>query len=183
MTRFLSWSLLEQLAEHGEELYLLDLAAVRRSFVEWRTALRAAYPESAVAYSYKTNYTPAICHLVDELGGCAEVTSSMELDLVERLGVAGARVLFNGPYKQLADIERALCAGALVFLDGLHEVDFVEAVAARDPQRTLRVGLRCHVELEGSSPSRFGFDVGSRAFAEAVSRLTRVAGCTAVNLR
>jgi diaminopimelate decarboxylase len=182
MTPSLSWSLLEQLAEHGEELYLVDLAAVRRSFVEWRAALQAVYPKSEVAYSYKTNYTPAICRLVDELGGCAEVASSMELDLVERLRVAGPRVIFNGPYKQLADVERALCAGAMVFLDGLHEVDFVEAVAARDRRRMLRVGLRCHVEFEGSSPSRFGFDVGSPAFAEAVSRLTRLAGCSAVNL-
>jgi diaminopimelate decarboxylase len=176
---WLSWEVLEGLAaEYGEEFYLLDLRAVERNVVEWLEALRTAYPRSDLAYSYKTE----ICRLVDERGGLAEVVSGLEIDLAERLGVAGSRLVFNGPYKTPSDIRRVLRAGGLVFLDALYEVPAVAAAAAGDGSVPLRVGLRCNLSRHQGAPSRFGFDTAGAEFAEAIERLSRLPGCTSIEL-
>lgn len=177
-----TWDRLSALdAEVGEEMYLLDTARFAANYDVFLASLRRHYPASNIAYSYKTNYAPPLCGLVDTRGGLAEVVSEMELELAERLGVPGERIVYNGPYKRPDVVERALLSGVLVNLDGPYEVTMVEGLAARHPKARLNLGLRCHVPFDGVS-SRFGFDTGGEEFRDAVARLCRLPGCGAINL-
>ena len=49
-------------------------------------SMKAIYPKYQIAYSFKTNYTPAVCSLVKSLGGYAEVVSDMEYSLALKIG-------------------------------------------------------------------------------------------------
>ena len=92
---------------HGGAFYLLDTCQFATNFKELEAAFRHYYPETYIAYSYKTNYTPRLCKLVDELGGYAEVVSDMEYEIARRLGIATNKVHFNGPYKNTDAHRRA----------------------------------------------------------------------------
>jgi diaminopimelate decarboxylase len=67
--------------QFGEAFYLLDSDQFRQNFLELKEAFSSIYPRFNIAYSYKTNYTPALCKIVDELDGYAEVVSEMEMEL------------------------------------------------------------------------------------------------------
>ena len=62
--------------EVGEAFYILDTEQFERNFKELKAAFCAIYPHFNIAYSYKTNYTPKLCRLVNELGGFAEAQTS-----------------------------------------------------------------------------------------------------------
>jgi diaminopimelate decarboxylase len=163
----LSTSRLFELArEHGDSFYVLDLDRFRANYRDFTGAFSKHYPNVRLAYSYKTNYTPAICEAVRDLGGYAEVVSIMEHDLALRLGNTPADVIFNGPLKRMADLECALLGGALVNIDAPYELDIIDRIAARNAQQ-LRVGLRCNFDI--GRPSRFG--LSAEGVAGAVERL------------
>jgi len=173
-TEELTWARLDELSrEYGDSFYLLDLRTFDRNYARFREAFRAHYSRSEIAYSYKTNYTPALCRRVNDAGGYAEVVSGMEYRLALRVGVAPERIIFNGPVKTHDQLENALLAGSIVNLDGLGEVEVVEALARRFPEIPLRVGLRCNFSIGGDTISRFGFDTVGGALEPIVARLRR----------
>lgn len=55
-----------------------------------------------IAYSYKTNYVPAVCKTVHALGGLAEVGSVMEWEMASLYGVPPSMVIYNGPTSRAA---------------------------------------------------------------------------------
>ena len=85
--------------EYGDAFYLLDSGQFRNNFIELKDTFRKIYPNFNIAYSYKTNYTPKFCKIVNELGGYAEVVSEMELEIALRVGVESKRIIWNGPIK------------------------------------------------------------------------------------
>lgn len=173
----LSWARLDTLATHyGDAFYLVDLARFQANYAEFQAAFRAIYANSRIAYSYKTNYTPRLCQIINRLGGYAEVVSGMEYELACRVGTPPARIIFNGPLKRPADLTRALLAGAIVNLDSPYEVALVEQVARQAPQTRLTVGVRCQFDV-GTPPSRFGFDVTQPLFPKVLEQLRSLANC------
>ena len=179
----LSGDTLRRLArEHGESFFLLDVGRFQRSFDAFRDALRAIHPNSTLGYSYKTNYLPPLCRAVEERGGYAEVVSRLEYDLARRLGVPPHHIIFNGPLKREADLELALCEGALVNLDGPRELATVETLARRHPSRPFTLGLRCNLALRGAEASRFGFDAETGDLDRAAETLRRLPNCTLAGL-
>jgi diaminopimelate decarboxylase len=151
--------LLSAYSEHGGGLFILDIERFTSNYRRFLDAFRRLYERCNIAYSYKTNYTPRLCEVVNALGGYAEVVSGMEYELALRVGVLPTRIIFNGPYKAEAEVERALIAGATVNLDSLDEARMVAAIARRVPERSLSVGIRCNFDLGTARPSRFGVDV------------------------
>lgn len=164
----LSHSLLSQISEaHGQAFYLLDAERFESNFRELTTAFQAYYPNTTIAYSYKTNYIPRFCQLVDKLGGFAEVVSNMEVEVAERAGIASNKVYFNGPFKELEHIGRVLTNGGVVNADSLDELKLILQVARENLDKTLRIGLRLNFDVDDGVLSRFGFDVGGAAFRTA----------------
>lgn len=161
----LSWKQVHACAKtYGDSFYVFDNTTLRNNFAQLAVAFAAHYRDTRIAYSYKTNYTPAICKAIDEMGGYAEVVSEMEYDLARRLGIDGQRIIYNGPYKSFGSVRNALYAGAIVNLDSMRDYDSVMSAAAEAPQRSFHVGLRCNFVITDDYPSRFGFDTNGPEF-------------------
>lgn len=172
----LSHDTLEQLSrEHGDSFYVLDLDAFHKNYHRLRDSFRAHYPNTEIAYSYKTNYTPRLTKLVDAWGGYAEVVSRLEYDLAIRVGVDPKRIVFNGPYKRPEDIELALGNGSTVNVDAPWQADEVIKVAAKS-DKTVRAGVRVTFDTGQGKPSRFGCDADNDDELVSVFKSLRDAG-------
>lgn len=159
--------------QHGESFFIFDKQRFTDNLTNFRNAFRRHYPRTEIAYSYKTNYTPAICKLVNELGGYAEVVSEMELDLARRIGISGKKIIYNGPYKSERSIESALLEGVTVNVDSMRDLHLVLRVASENASRNFDVALRCNFPVRSDAESRFGFDVNGEDFVSAIRELQR----------
>ena len=149
--------------EHGEAFYLLDSEQFRKNFIELKDTFSAIYPNFNIAYSYKTNYTPKLCKIVNELGGYAEVVSEMETELALRCGVYPKNIIWNGPVKKLEKLKEYLNMGVTVNIDSLNEANYIDAYA-NNIQKKLNVGIRCNYDVNDGVISRFGFDIEDEDF-------------------
>jgi diaminopimelate decarboxylase len=162
-------ALLKQLAAgYGNAFYLLDSQQFQKNFLELKAAFTAIYPNINIAYSYKTNYIPKLCRIINELGGYAEVVSDLELELAFRSNVSPEKIIWNGPYKNAEVLEQFLISGGTVHLDSAYETELLRGIAERYPTHTLRVGLRCNFDISDGVISRFGFDIEGKDFQAAL---------------
>ena len=159
---------------HGDAFFVFDERRFTDNYAALRGAMAEHYPDLAIAYSYKTNYTPAICRRAHALGAYAEVVSEMEYALARRLGVDARRIIYNGPYKSTASLAEALTAGSIVNLDSRRDLDHLERIAAGNPGTPMTVGIRCNFPLAAGAYSRFGMDVEGPAFRQALDTVRRL---------
>ena len=175
---------IEQLRkEYGNAFYLLDSEQYKNNFIELRETFRKIYPNFNIAYSYKTNYTPKFCKIVNELGGYAEVVSEMELEIALRVGVKPNRIIWNGPIKNPKKLEEFLVAGGIDNIDSVEELEVVKNIAERHPDKTLNLGIRCNYEVNDGVVSRFGFDVDSEGFKKVLAFVTSTPNVHFINFQ
>jgi len=136
-----------------------------------KNAFTSIYPNFNIAYSYKTNYTPKLCKIVNELGGYAEVVSEMELELALRCGVDPGKIIWNGPIKNSVKMEEFLISGGTVNIDAISEARYIKELAEKNDS-IFNIGIRCNYDVNDGVISRFGLDVNSEEFAEAVKIVT-----------
>jgi diaminopimelate decarboxylase len=148
----------------GDAFYLLDSKKFSQNFDEFLSVFSVIYPKTNIGYSYKTNYTPKLCKLVNDKGGYAEVVSEMEYDLAIKIGIDPKMIIVNGPYKTEQALEKFLLGGSIVNLDSYTEVESLKVIAQSYSDKQFSVGLRCNFEINDASISRFGFDVESDDF-------------------
>ena len=171
----LSYSLLRNIEKsQGGSFYLLDTEQFSKNYNELIDAFRSIYPKTFIAYSYKTNYIPRLCQLVDELGGYAEIVSDMEYEITKRLGIPISKIHLNGPYKNAAVSKEIILGGGIVNLDDYVEVPHILQIAKEHPNKDIRIGLRCNFEINDGITSRFGFDVTKDAFHQLVKELSAI---------
>lgn len=134
-------------------------------------AFGKAWPKVTFAWSYKTCYLKAVCAFFHARGSKAEVVSEMEYDKARRLGVAGPDILFNGPWKPLPALRRALADGARIHIDNFEEIGDIET-AARELGVRPKVAIRLNMDA-GIYPvwSKFGFNLENGQALAAVRRL------------
>lgn len=133
-------------------------------------AFKSIYNNYQLAYSFKTNYTPAVCNLVKELGGYAEVVSDMEYELALKIGFPTNKIVYNGPGK--GDfVEHCLLGRGLLNIDNLTELDKVCNIALKYPDKWFEVGLRINFNIGTDLHSRFGIDVTNGDFEIALNKL------------
>ncbi len=154
--------------QYGDAFYLLDSEQFRENFIELKSEFSKHYSNFNIAYSYKTNYTPELCKIVDELGGLAEVVSDMELEIALRIGVSPQNIIWNGPYKNEEALEKFLLMGGTVNIDSAYETDIIRSIARNNIDKQLNVGVRCNFDINDGVVSRFGFDVNSEEFYDAL---------------
>ena len=169
--------------EFGDAFYLLDSEQYRANFVELRDTFRKIYPNFNIAYSYKTNYTPKFCKIVDELGGYAEVVSEMELELALRIGVKPNRIIWNGPIKNAQRLEEFLVSGGTDNIDSIEELEIVKAIAERHTDKNLNIGIRCNYDVNDCVVSRFGFDVEGEDFKRVLAFVTETPNVHFINFQ
>jgi len=150
--------------DHGDSFYLLESNKFSQNYKEFLGAFQSYYPKTNIGYSYKTNYTPYLCKLVDDLDGFAEVVSDMEYNIALKIGVNPKNIIVNGPYKTKKALIQYFNSGCLVNIDSYYEVELIKAILNEYPNLNIRIGLRCNFELTEKYTSRFGFDVESDEF-------------------
>lgn len=169
-------------SEFGDAFYLLDSEQFRKNFLELKDTFKSIYPNFNIAYSYKTNYTPKFCKIVNELGGYAEVVSEMEAELAIRCGVEPTRVIWNGPIKNLDKLKEYMFMGVTVNIDSLSEAKYIEKLADKTDKK-LNVGIRCNYDVNDGVVSRFGFDVDGDDFNEVLDIVTKTPNLHFVNFQ
>jgi len=170
-------------AQYGDAFYLLDSAQFRKNFLELKEAFNKIYPNWNIAYSYKTNYTPKLCKIVNELGGYAEVVSEMELEIAKRVGCKAERIIWNGPIKNVAIMEQFLLEGGTVNIDSKEELEQIKTICERHQDTLIHLGIRCNYEVNDGVVSRFGFDTDGEDFMEAVKFVTSTMNVKFINFQ
>lgn len=170
----LSFNRLQQIANiYGESFYILDSKQFTDNFIELKDSFRKIYPETHIAYSYKTNYTPKLCKIVNELGGYAEVVSEMEIEIAKRVGVPTEKIIFNGPYKNPRVVEKLLLEGGCVNIDSIEEAMFIESIANKYKNNIISVGVRSNFEIRDGVLSRFGIDTKGDDYDWIINMITK----------
>lgn len=162
----------EELVEaYGSPQFVYSERVLVDNYRALHAAMVARWPKVQLAWSYKTCYLDAIVRILHREGAWAEVVSEMEYDKAVRNGVPTDRILFNGPSKGEAALEKAVRGGARIHVDHFDELALLERVAARldaRPGVTLRLNFAA-----GTAPrwDRFGFDLDNGQADDAVARL------------
>ena len=170
-------------AEYGDAFYLLDREQFKKNFQELKEIFGKIYPKFNIAYSYKTNYTPKFCRLINEMGGYAEVVSEMELEIAKRVGCKPERIIWNGPIKNALILEKFICDGGTVNIDSREELELMKEIASRHEDKILTVGIRCNYDVQDGVVSRFGFDIHGEDFKEAVRFSTQTKNVKLINFQ
>jgi diaminopimelate decarboxylase len=155
----------------GSPLFVFSERRLINRYRELEQAFARRYSPVRLAWSYKTNYLPAICRVFHREGAFAEVVSPFEYDKAIAGGVSTERIHFNGPYKPDDALERAVRGGSILHIDNLEEVRRIERAAAATARRA-RVAIRVNQAIEGiQSWSRFGLNLESGQAHDAIERV------------
>lgn len=155
---------------YGSPLFLFDsdrLTATYRAFLE---AFRKRWSKTTIAYSVKTNYLSAVVACLSAAGAKMEVVSGLEYEICRRLGIPGAQITFNGPWKKSSEIEEAFRCGSVVNFDNYDEVVRAEAVAQKVPGKK-KVGIRVNMEVSYPPWDKFGFNLTTGEALKMAERL------------
>lgn len=157
-------------ARFGSPLYVVSEAGLRRNFRAMASAFRSRYPDTVIAYSYKTNYVSGIVRVFHQEGAHAEVVSGFELELARSLGVPGEQIVYNGPHKAVEALKAAIALGARINADSLEELSDIQEVA-RAADRRVKLGIRVNMRLNDPPWDRFGFNLESGQALDACRRI------------
>jgi len=158
-------------AKFGSPLFVYSERSLRQKHHQMHTAFSTRYPNVVFGWSYKTNYLSAICAVMHQEGSIAEVVSEMEYQKARASGLSGEKIIFNGPHKPAAALEKAVKEGAMINVDHLDELYDLEQIAQK-LKRKVKVGMRLNLD-SGVHPqwSRFGFNLETGQALEAVKRI------------
>lgn len=168
--------------KYGEAFYLVDSQQFRRNFLELKDAFSEIYPFFNIAYSYKTNYMPKFCQIVNELGGYGEVVSEMELELALRCGARPENIIWNGPIKNPEITKTFLLDGGTINVDSKDEAEYIWDLA-KIAEKPLNVGIRCNFDVNDGVISRFGLDVEGEDFKKVLEIVTDTRNIRLINFQ
>lgn len=144
-----------------------------KNYKDLENSMKAIYENYQIAYSFKTNYTPAVCSLVKSFGGYAEVVSDMEYSLALKIGYAPQKIVYNGPGKG-SMLEHCLLNGGLLNIDNFRELEQVCSIAENNPDKKLEIGIRVNFDIGNGLHSRFGLDSENGDFQNALSIVDKI---------
>ena len=121
----------ELVKQFGSPLFVASEEKLIEKYQYVEKIIKKAYPNSQIAYSFKTNYLPGICQIFKNLGAMAEVVSSFEYNLAKKLGYKGGEIIFNGPYKKDEELKLAIQDGALVNIDNFDELKRMKKIVKK----------------------------------------------------
>lgn len=156
---------------YGTPYYIMHSEAFISNIMAFKKAFNQRYNKVIIAYSFKTNYVPALCNIAKGIGCYAEVVSEMEYSLAKYLGYEN--IIFNGPIKKEAAIINALKDKAIINIDSLYELETVIKYKEENPIENVEVGLRLNIDLtndEGISKIQCGLRVGRFGFTYSMLR-------------
>jgi diaminopimelate decarboxylase len=161
----------ELVEKFGSPLFVFSETTLRQKYRAYYNSFSTRYPNVTFGWSYKTNYLPAVCSVLHQEGAIAEVVSEMEYDKARRLGIPGNKIIYNGPYKNMNALEKAVKENAMIHIDHFDEIYDLEKVADK-LNKKIKVGMRLNMDT-GIYPqwSRFGLNLDSGQAMDAVKRM------------
>jgi len=156
---------------YGSPLFVLSEKQIRRNYKSAYRAFSTRYPKVKFAWSYKTNYLDAVCQVFHSEGSWAEVVSGFEYRKALGNGVAGNKIIFNGPAKSKEDLFLAIENDSLIHIDHQEELNLLLSITPNLTNKP-RVGIRVNLDT-GVFPvwDRFGFNFEN---GEAWNALTKI---------
>ncbi len=160
---------------YGTPLYIYDQDMIHRRIGMLRDSL---HPAVRLFYSIKANPNPGIVRTIYEQGVHLELCSPGELDTALRAGAEPRRIMYLGPGKSKAEIERLLALPVGYFVaESVQELDIVQTIA-REKGVAAEVGLRFNprearngARLKmGGTARQFGIDEADLPEALALAR-------------
>ena len=151
------------LAKFNSPLFIVSDKIIREKYQKLKDTLYLSYPNSQIAYSFKTNYLPKICNILKDCGAYAEVASGFEYWLAKKIGFPGNEIIFNGPYKKDDELLNAFHDRCILNVDNYFELNRIEEISKSHSLKP-RIGLRVNLNYSrtGSLPwNRFGFNIES----------------------
>lgn len=163
----------ELVQQYGSPLFVLSERSIRQTYRDASRAFKTRYPKVQFAWSYKTNYINAVCHVFHQEGSWAEVVSGFEYDKAISNGVPGAKIIFNGPGKSAAELSTAIANGSLIHIDHIDEFYIISSLAMKSDRRP-QVAIRVNMDT-GVYPmwDRFGFNYENGEAWDAIGRIVQ----------
>jgi len=157
--------------QYGSPLFVLSEKQVRRNTRSAMRAFKTRYPAVQFAWSYKTNYLNAVCNIFHQEGSWAEVVSGLEYRKALGNGVAGTKIIFNGPGKQRKDLLLAIENDSLIHIDHFDELYTILEICDTLHKKP-RVAIRVNMDV-GVYPlwDRFGFNYENEEAWNAISKI------------
>jgi diaminopimelate decarboxylase len=170
----------ELLRDYGSPLFVISEKRLRENIRRLKSEFESRYQPMVHAWSYKTNYLNAVCATLHQESSWAEVVSDFEYEKARALGIPAERILFNGPYKSRASLERCVKEGARIHIDNFDELTLLETIA-QEQNKVTPVTLRLNFKTGYLKVwTRFGFSLES---GEALEAATRINNSTHLKLR
>ncbi len=175
-------SAMELVREYGTPLFVISEKQIRQNYNRMRRAF-SGYPKCLIAYSYKTNYLPAVCNVLHKEGAGAEVVSAFELHLARKLGVSSSKIIFNGPGKSDRELEMIVDDDiALVNADSMDELERIDRIAEAKGE-IVNVGIRVKPEVRNYFVwSKFGMDIATGQAFKAYRRASELKNLNVVGM-
>lgn len=171
-------------AEFGTPAYVVDEADFRARARAFRNAFSEAFADvgggADVYYASKAFLSVAIARWVTEEGLRLDVSTGGELAVALRAGVPGENLGVHGNNKSVAELERAIDAGAgRIVIDSMEEIDRITAIAV---ERGVVVPVMVRVKAGVSASThefiatahedqKFGLSIASGAAATAIEAI------------
>ena len=166
---------------YGQSFFILDSEKFRKNYIKFSKAFKSHYPRICIGYSYKTNYTPHLCQIVNEEGGYAEIASEMEYEAAKKIGVPIKKIIYNGPNKSKKSFIEAARKGSIINLDNANEISFLKTAARINLKNKIKIVLRINFDI-GKKISRFGFDPEGKEFNIILSQIRDLPNVSLVGL-
>ena len=133
---------------HGSPLYVFEEAPLLARAARFRAAFEAVLDEVDLFFAMKANNHPFVSATLVKAGYGLDVSSGTEL--VEALAHGPEHILFSGPGKTAAELERAVRAGSrvTVLMDSFGELERLARAASRQ-RAVCRVGVRLTTDESG----------------------------------
>lgn len=157
-------------SKFGSPVYVVSEEKLRSKYKAFSRALKSAYPETFIAYSYKTNYLSGVCSILHQEGAWAEVVSGCEYDMALALGVDPAKIVFNGTYKTKEELIKAIKGNSMINIDSHNEIYQLENLSS-SKNKPVGVGMRVNMNVSYPPWNKFGFNLESGQAFEACRRI------------
>lgn len=164
-------SVKELIDKFGSPLFVISENTIRQNYKNAVRAFKTRYPKVQFAWSYKTNYTSAVCNVFHQEGSWGEVVSGFEYDKALKNGVPGNKIIFNGPDKTEEELRMAINNSSMIHIDHLDELYMIKELASEMNKRP-RVAIRVNMDT-GIYPmwDRFGFNYETGQAWDAINKI------------
>ncbi|MCR4678868.1 MAG: pyridoxal-dependent decarboxylase [Lachnospiraceae bacterium] len=156
--------------------YMIDKSILANGLEKLNSALKHAWGNYIIGYSYKTNALPWIINFFKENGCYAEVVSDDEYALADSIKVDKRKIIYNGIAKSRETFLEAVRNHAIVNIDSWYEIEWLDELK----EEIYEVGIRINFDLGGRYPGheqcpeeggRFGFCYENGELEKAIKRI------------